>query len=185
MPLSPSSEHKRCHCRITPHNSSPAGQQTPSLQDRRRVDREVPFYPVPTLPGFPFQFPHNHERPITDPIRPDGSTSPQSEPYTPHDKGGHRGHSIIHARAWILLVPCFFFFLFSFLHLQKEKAVVLEYTAPHRTDYTYMAPCVVPRILCSLERVSVCRSVQVGTRHNYGMDTRGSRVIVAWPLASG
>lgn len=118
--------------------SSSVDQQTPSLVDGRRVDREVPFYPVPTLPGSPFNFPT-----VTgiQSLAQFGRTAPplRKETVYPARQGAEGGHSTIPAHAWVLLVPCFFLFFFSQCSVsgvaQKEKAVVLENpAAPHRTE---------------------------------------------------
>lgn len=118
--------------------SSSVDQQTPSLVDGRRVDRGVPFYPVPTLPGSPFNFP---TVPGVQSLAQFGRTAPplRKETVYPARQGAEGGHSTIPAHAWVLLVPCFFLFFFSRCSVsgvaQKEKAVVLENpAAPHRTE---------------------------------------------------
>lgn len=158
MPLSSSSEHRRCHCRITPHNSSPAGQQTPtSLLDRRRWIVRCPFIQCQRSQASPFNFPT-----ITSvqSLAQSGRTAPPLRKVNRIPRTTRGGTGVIRSSMLVLGSSLFlvFFPFFFFLHLQKEKAVVLEYAAPHCTDYTYMPPCVVPRILCPLERVSLCAS---------------------------
>lgn len=140
-------------------NSSRVDQQTPSLVDGRRVDREVPFYPVPTLPESPFQFPHTHDRPISGPIRPDGSTSPQRD-RLPRTTRGARGHSIIPARAWILPVPCFFLSFFFSVRSTEGKSRCTRgswcHTATSIPLYAHTMHAVVRNPLLSRPCASAC-----------------------------
>lgn len=121
--------------------SSSDDQQAPpraSCADER-VDREVPFYPAPTLPCLPLSISPQSQVSNHQPNSAVRLHLSAKRPSTPHDKGPREplDHPCSLPGSSLFLVFFFFFLFFcstvsSVAH--KEKAVVLENpAAAHRT----------------------------------------------------